>query len=114
MMALLVAQADEADAKKLLKSMSDCAAAQTAVSFDFDVILEVLTQDNQKLALAISGAVIINRPGKIRATRGWRLQLLRSAVVCEHRDLELKTTRAGRFALPASSTNGFSLCNGAE
>ena len=63
------AQADEADAKKLLKSMSDYLAAQTAISFDFDAILEVLTKDNQKLALASSGAVILNRPGKIRATR---------------------------------------------
>ncbi len=63
------AQADEADAKKLLKSMSDYLAAQTAISFDFDAILEVLTKDKQKLALASSGAVILNRPGKIRARR---------------------------------------------
>jgi hypothetical protein len=63
------AQADEAEAKKLLKSMSDYLAAQTAISFDFDAVLEVLTKDNQKLALASSGAVILNRPGKIRATR---------------------------------------------
>jgi len=63
------AQADEADAKKLLKSMSDYLAAQTAISFEFDAVLEVLTKDNQKLALASSGAVILNRPGKIRASR---------------------------------------------
>jgi hypothetical protein len=63
------ARADEADAKKLLKSMSDYLAAQTAISFDFDAILEVLTKDKQKLALASSGAVILNRPGKIRARR---------------------------------------------
>jgi hypothetical protein len=56
-------------AKKLLKPMSDYLAAQTAISFDFDAILEVLTKDDQKLALASSGAVILNRPGKIRATR---------------------------------------------
>lgn len=63
------AQADEADAKKLLKAMSDYMAAQKAISFDFDAILEVVTEDDQKLALASSGEVIVSRPGKIRATR---------------------------------------------
>jgi hypothetical protein len=63
------AQADEADAKKLLKSMSDYMAAQKAISFGFDANLEVITKDNQKLALASSGAITLNRPGKIRFTR---------------------------------------------
>jgi hypothetical protein len=61
--------ADEADAKKLLKAMSDYMASQKAISFGFDATLEVITKDNQKLALASSGAVTLNRPGKIRATR---------------------------------------------
>ena len=64
-----VAMADEADAKKLLKSMSDYMASQSAISFGFDATLEVITKDNQKLALASSGAVNLDRPGKIRATR---------------------------------------------
>ena len=63
------ARADEADAKKLLKAMSDYLAAQKAISFDFDATLEVITKDDQKLALASSGTVILNRPGNIRATR---------------------------------------------
>ena len=63
------AMADEADAKKLLKSMSDYMASQKAISFGFDATLEVITKDKQKLALASSGAVTLNRPGKIRATR---------------------------------------------
>jgi hypothetical protein len=63
------ARADEADAKKLLKAMSDYMASQKAISFDYDSILEIITTDNQKLALASSGTVILNRPGKIRATR---------------------------------------------
>ncbi len=37
------AQADEADAKKLLKAMSDYMAAQKAISFEFDATLEVVT-----------------------------------------------------------------------
>ncbi len=63
------ARADEADAKKLLKAMSDYMAAQKAISFGFDATLEVITKDNQKLALASSGTVTLNRPDKIRATR---------------------------------------------
>ena len=62
-------RADEADAKRLLKAMSDYLAAQKAISFGYDATLEVVTKDDQKLALASSGAVIINRPDKIRATR---------------------------------------------
>jgi hypothetical protein len=62
-------RADEADAKKLLRAMSDYVAAQKAISFKFDSILEVVTKDDQKLALASSGTVLLNRPNKIRATR---------------------------------------------
>ena len=63
------AKAGEADAKRLLKAMSDYMASQNAISFGFDATLEVITKDNQKLALASSGALTLNRPGKIRATR---------------------------------------------
>ena len=65
----LAVQADEADAKRLLKSMSDYMAAQKALSFDYDATLEVVTKDDQKLALASSGSVSLNRPDKIHATR---------------------------------------------
>jgi hypothetical protein len=61
--------ADEADAKKLLKGMSDYIASQTAIAFEFDAKLGVVTNDNQKLGLASSGSITLNRPGKIRATR---------------------------------------------
>jgi hypothetical protein len=63
------AQADEADAKRLLKAMSDYMAAQKAISFDFDTNFEIVTTDLQKLALASSGAMTVNRPDKVRATR---------------------------------------------
>ena len=62
-------RADEADAKKLLKAMSVYMASQKAIAFSFDATLEVITKDNQKLALASSGTITLNRPGKIRATR---------------------------------------------
>jgi hypothetical protein len=57
------------NAKKLLKSMSDYMATQKAISFDYDTVLEVVTKENQKLGLASSGAMKLNRPDKIRATR---------------------------------------------
>ena len=63
------ARADEADAKNLLKAMSDYMAAQKVISFQFDTNLEIVTKDKQKLALASSGTVTLNRPDKIRATR---------------------------------------------
>ncbi|MDX2419042.1 MAG: DUF2092 domain-containing protein, partial [Xanthomonadales bacterium] len=65
----LAVSADEADAKRLLKSMSDYMAAQKALSFDYDATLEVVTKDDQKLALASSGSVRLNRPDKIHVTR---------------------------------------------
>jgi hypothetical protein len=67
--AAAVVSADEADAKRLLKAMSDHLGAQKALSFGFDVTLEVVTVEDQKLALASSGTVTLNRPDKILATR---------------------------------------------
>lgn len=63
------AAADEADAKRLLKAMSDYLAAQDMISFDFDATLEVVTSEDQKLALISSGTVTVDRPEKVRATR---------------------------------------------
>jgi hypothetical protein len=61
--------ADEADAKRILKTMSDYMAAQKSLSFEFDATLEVVTKDEQILALASSGTVTLSRPDKIRVTR---------------------------------------------
>jgi hypothetical protein len=62
-------RADEAAAKKLLKGMSDYMAAQKSISFNYDAALEVVTKDDQKIALLSSGDVVLNRPDKIRFTR---------------------------------------------
>lgn len=62
-------KADEADAKRILKAMSDYMGAQKSLSFGFDATLEVVTTDEQKLALASSGTVTLKRPNKIRVTR---------------------------------------------
>src|SRR6516164_2751542 len=45
-------QADQADAKRLLKAMSDYLAAQKAMSFDYDVNLELVSKQQQKIGLA--------------------------------------------------------------
>jgi hypothetical protein len=63
------AVADEAEAKSLFKAMSDYLAAQKAISIELDSTLEVVTKEGQKLGLASSGSVTLNRPDKIRATR---------------------------------------------
>ena len=63
------ARADEADAKRLVKAMSDYMAEQKAISFAFDANLEIVTTESQKLSVASSGTVTLKRPDKIRATR---------------------------------------------
>lgn len=62
-------QADEAYAKTQIKKMSDFMSAQNDISFKYDTILEVVTKDKQRLALAGSGTVVIKRPDKLRSTR---------------------------------------------
>ena len=63
------ARADEKQAKTLMKAMSDYLGAQKAISVEYDTTLEVVTSQNQKLGLASSGTVTLNRPDKLRATR---------------------------------------------
>jgi len=60
---------DEANAKSAVKKMSDYMAAQKAISFDYDTNFEVVSKDGQKLGLASSGSMKLNRPDKVRATR---------------------------------------------
>jgi hypothetical protein len=62
-------RADEANAKSLLKAMSDYLGAQKAISFDYDVNLELVSKQQQKIGLASSGTLTLNRPDKFRLTR---------------------------------------------
>jgi hypothetical protein len=55
------AHADDAQAKSLFKAMSDYLAAQKAISFAFGSTLEVVTDQQQKLGLASSGTLTLNR-----------------------------------------------------
>jgi|SRR5271169_4147292 len=63
------ARADEAAAKSLLKAMSDYMAAQKVMSLSYDTNFEIVTKAKQKLMLASSGTLTLNRPDKIHATR---------------------------------------------
>src|SRR5215470_20447345 len=69
MAAITAGRADEADAKRLLKAMSDYLAAQKAISFDYDVSLELVSTQQQKIALVSSGTLTLNRPDKLHLTR---------------------------------------------
>ena len=61
--------ADEADAKRILKAMSDYMERKNPSLSSSHATLEVVTKDDQKLALASSGSVTLSRPDKIRVTR---------------------------------------------
>jgi hypothetical protein len=71
MVAIIVGnyRADEANAKRLLKAMSDYLGAQKAMSFDYDVNLELVSTEQQKIGLASSGTVTLDRPDKLHLTR---------------------------------------------
>jgi hypothetical protein len=60
---------DSAEAKKMLKAMSDFLAAQKSLSVGFDTVFEVVTPTDQKLGLASSGTATLVRPDKIRVER---------------------------------------------
>ena len=57
-----VARADQAQARSLLKAMSDYLGAQKAISFDYDSNLEIVSTQQQKIGLASSGTLTLNRP----------------------------------------------------
>jgi hypothetical protein len=63
------ARADEAQAKGLVKAMSDYLGAQKAISFEYDTNLEIVSPQQQKVGLASSGTMVLNRPDKLRVMR---------------------------------------------
>jgi hypothetical protein len=69
MASMPASHADDAQTKALFKAMSDYLAAQTAISFEYDSTFEIVSNQNQKLAVASSGTVTLNRPDKLHLTR---------------------------------------------
>jgi hypothetical protein len=68
-LALPAAHADDADARRLLKAMSDYMGAQKALAFQFDSSLDIVSVQQQKITLAASGSVVMHRPDKLHVTR---------------------------------------------
>jgi hypothetical protein len=63
------AQAQDDDARKLLKTMSDYVASQKNVSMAYDSDIEVITSDLQKIQFTSSGQLQVSRPDKVHASR---------------------------------------------
>ena len=60
---------DSAEAKRMLKAMSDFLGAQKTLSVRFNTVFEVVTPTDQKLGLASTGTATLSRPDKIRFAR---------------------------------------------
>ena len=63
------ASAQENDARKILKSMTDYVASQKNISATFDADIEVTTTALQKIQFTNSGHLLMTRPDKIRVSR---------------------------------------------
>lgn len=63
------AWAEENEATKILKAMSDYVTSQKSFSVKFDTDVEVITPQVQKIQFASSGELLVDRPGRLKATR---------------------------------------------
>jgi len=63
------ASAGEAEAKTMLKAMTDYMTAQRDLAFRYDASIDVVTKDGERLQIAYSGRVAFARPDKLAATR---------------------------------------------
>jgi hypothetical protein len=63
------AQAQESEAKSILKAMSDYVSGQKTIELKFDSDIEVLTPQLEKIQFTNSGEMLLNRPDKLRAHR---------------------------------------------
>lgn len=64
-----LAQAQDASAKQILKTMSTYLASQKDLSGSFDAALDVVTPQLERVTFNASGTLLLARPGQIRATR---------------------------------------------
>jgi hypothetical protein len=68
-MSIPVAQAQENDAKTILKTMSDYVSSQKTIELAFDSDIEVITPQMEKIQFTNSGEVLLIRPDKLHAHR---------------------------------------------
>jgi hypothetical protein len=62
-------QAQENDAKAILKAMSDYVAGQKSIQLAFDSDIEIITPQLEKIQFTNSGEALVRRPDKLRAHR---------------------------------------------
>jgi hypothetical protein len=62
-------QAEEGDAKAILKSMTDYVSSQKTIELSFDSAIEVITPQLEKIQFTNSGEALLSRPDKLRAHR---------------------------------------------
>ena len=62
-------QAQESDAKSILKAMSDYVSSQKTIELTFDSDIEVITPELEKIQFTNSGEALLSRPDKLRAHR---------------------------------------------
>ena len=63
------AQAQEGDAKSILKATADYLSSQKTIELKFDSDIEVVTPELEKIQFTNSGEVLLSRPDKLRAHR---------------------------------------------
>src|SRR4051812_49016266 len=64
-----LSRADDGDARKILKSMSDYVTSQKSFAVTFDSDTEVITLDLQKVQFTASGSLLVDRAFGVRARR---------------------------------------------
>ncbi len=62
-------QAQESDAKIILKAMSDYVGSQKTIQLAFDSDIEIITPELEKIQFTTSGEALMSRPDKLRAHR---------------------------------------------
>ena len=63
------AEAEEDNAKAILKAMSDYVASQDTISLTFDTDIEVITPELEKIQFTNSGRLALSRPDKLVVSR---------------------------------------------
>jgi hypothetical protein len=63
------AQAQQDDARTILKAMSDYVSGQKTIEMTFDSDIEVITPQLEKIQFTNSGEALVSRPDKLRAHR---------------------------------------------
>lgn len=62
-------KADPASAKRIVKAMSDYMASQNNLAGEFDIELDVITPELEKIQYSSSGSVVLARPNRVQLIR---------------------------------------------